>query len=373
VPGISGDGAITGNNVLAKWQRSSGRSQWHVQAYADRTERESPAGGSFSLDTYDLEFQHRLDLGRHQVVWGAGKRISRYDITNAASLLVAPPSRTLQLGNLFAQDTVALGSSVKVTAGLKLEDDPYSGWAGLPDVRLSWAARENMLLWIAGSRAIRSPTPFDVDVVEKLGGVVFLTGNPDFRPEKVNAFEAGYRAQPMAAFSVSVMGFHNEYDDLRTIEVDPVSGFLPLRWDNRMSGSTYGVEAWAEIQATPWWRVSPGMRTLRKRLRLDAGASGILGLEQAGNDPDHQASLKSTMNFATRGSFDLHLRHTDDLPSPATRGFYELSARLGWRLSQELEVALSGFDLLHSRHVEYAAPEGASIGRSVFAELRWAN
>ena len=39
--------------------------------------------------------------------------------------------------------------------------------------------------------------------------------------------------------------FYNEYDDLRTIEITPVT-FLPLRWGNLMEGSAYGFEAWAE-------------------------------------------------------------------------------------------------------------------------------
>jgi iron complex outermembrane recepter protein len=373
VPGVDGDGAISGNDLLARWQRTSGRSQWHVQVYVDRTERESPFGGAFSLDTYDLEIQQRLDLGRHSVVFGGGQRFSRYQITNTESLLLLRPRRTLELGNLFAEDTLSIGEAVKLTAGLKLEHDPYSGWAGLPDLRLSWAPRENMLLWAAGSRAIRSPTPFDVDVVEKLGTVVYVTGNPDFRSEKVDAYELGYRARPFDALAFSAVAFFNRYDDLRTIEVNPDTGFLPLRWGNRMSGDTYGFEAWADVQLTDSWRVSPGLRTLRKRLQFDEGASGLLGLVQAGNDPDYQGSLRSTLDFASRGTFDLHLRYMDELPNPVTDGFYELSARVGWRLSSELEVAVSGFDLLDRRHQEYNSPEFGNVGRSVFAELRWAN
>jgi len=38
--------------------------------------------------------------------------------------------------------------------------------------------------------------PFDVDVVEKVGDEIFLTGKSQFRPERVSAYEIGYRGQP---------------------------------------------------------------------------------------------------------------------------------------------------------------------------------
>ena len=374
IPVAAADGEIKGTNLLTRWQRSGERSQLQVQAFFDRTERESSADSSgFVLNTYDLEIQQSLDFGRHRVVWGAGKRVSRYDIRNTASLLFVPARRTLNLANVFAQDAIDLGGNVRLTAGIKLEDDPYSGWTTLPDLRLSWAITQEMLVWASGSRAIRSPTPFDVDVVEKVGSVVFLQGNPQFRAEEVMAYELGYRVQPNPSLSITVAGFYNVYDDLRTIELDATSGFLPLRWDNRMRGDTYGVEAWANVQIAPWWRVSPGVRTLHKRLRFDSDASRLLGLGQAGNDPTNQASLRSTMDFAARGTFDLQFRHTDELPAPDTRGYYELAARVGWRISDEVEIGVSGSDLLHRRHVEYAAPAGEYIGRSVLAEIRWTN
>jgi hypothetical protein len=73
-----------------------------------------------------------------RVVVGAGERVNSYGITNSDSLLFVPPSRTLNLADVFAQDTISLGRPVKLTIGLKLEDDPYSGWTPLPDIRASW-------------------------------------------------------------------------------------------------------------------------------------------------------------------------------------------------------------------------------------------
>jgi iron complex outermembrane receptor protein len=197
----------------------------------------------------------------------------------------------------------------------------------------------------------------------------FLVGDPDFKPEDVNAFEIGYRAQPHASISWSLSTFYNDYMDLRTIEPAP-GGFLPLRWGNLMEGSTYGVEVWANWQVTKWWRLSPGFRSLHKRLKFSEGASGLLGVEQAGNDPNKRATLKSSMDFG-RWTLDAMLRYVGKLPSPENPSYTELGARAAYRASDALELAIVGANLLDDRHSEYAVPTAREIRRSVYAELRW--
>jgi iron complex outermembrane receptor protein len=368
-----GDLLIEGANALARWQHRTDRSQLQLQAYYDQTERSAPLGGAaFVLHTYDVELQQTIAVGSmQQVVWGAGERINSYSITNTATLLFEPEARNLTLSNLFTQDTVALTRAVKLTLGVKFEDDPYSGWSVLPDARLSWQLSDRALLWTASSRAIRSPTPFDVDVVEKAGDEVFLTGKSQFRPERVSAYEIGYRGQPAGELSVSLSGFYNVYDDLRTVEPASSTVFLPLRWDNFMVGRTYGVEAWADWQITSWWRLSPSVRTLHKDLHFKTGASGLLGLAQAGDDPSSQASIKSSLELGPRVSFDAILRYVAALPEPALKAYTELTAHLAWQVSPTLQLSLSGFNLLHARHYEYPAPAGEQIIRSGLAQARW--
>ena len=269
------------------------------------------------------------------------------------------------------QDTIALTDSVDLSIGLKAERDSFSGWNPLPDVRLAWRPGGRSLLWGAASRAIRSPTPFDTDVVEKVGTTVFLTGNDSFDPERVDTYEIGYRLQPTPNLTFATSVFYNVYDDLRTIEPASSTQFLPLRWDNLMEGDTYGFEAWAKWQVTPWWRVTPGLRLLRKKLRFSAGASTLLGVEQAGNDPKSQASLTSSMDLGANVTFDTTLRYVDELPSPALQSYYELSASVRWYAWRHLEVALSGFNLMNPRHQEYPSPSGEFIRRSVIAQAQW--
>jgi iron complex outermembrane recepter protein len=305
------------------------------------------------------------------VVWGAGGRFSRYNIVNTASLQFQPPRRGLELWNSFAQDTISLGPQLKLTLGMKFEHNSYSGWEPQPDARLAWQPNSSLLLWAAASRAIRAPTPFDTEVVEILGGIRFLEGNPDFRAENVMAYEAGFRTSISPAFSVSSSFFYNRYDDLRSIELSDTPTFLPLLWGNLMEGHTYGLNAWATWQVTERWRLAPGVSVLQKRLNFKPGSSEIVGTRQAGNDPQAFALLTSTLNLSRNQLLELSARYVSQLPDPALPAYTELSARYAWRMSDSWELSVRGTNLLHAHHREYPAPAGTRIDRGVFAEARW--
>ena len=367
--GVS-DVSFSGANLLGRWEYSGDRVNTRVQTFFDRVDRGRPPSGlAFDIDTYDFEVQQSAILGaRHQLVWGLGRRYNDYHTVNN-NLAFVPNHRTLELTNVFLQDSITLTEELKLTAGIKFEDNSYSDWSTLPDLRLSFAPNDKMLFWLAGSQAIRAPTPFDADVQEFVGGQLFVLGDPDFKPEKVTAYELGFRGNPDAALSLSASVFYNEYDDLRTIEVTPAV-FLPLRWGNLMEGSAYGFEAWADIQLTPWWRISPGVRTLHKNLEFSAGASEITGVRQAGNDPTSRYYMKSSMDLR-RFSIDVMVRNVSDLPDPALPEYSELNARVGWHASEKLEVAIKGFNLLNETHLEFPEPVGYAIRRSVMAELRY--
>lgn len=361
---------ISGANLLGRWRHATPASQWQLQAYLDHSEAGQPINGAgFVLNIYDLEVQQSRTLERYGAwVWGVGERVSDYHIENSATLLFLPSHRSLNLTNLFAQGTFDLAAKLQLIAGVKLEDDPYSHWTAMPDVRLSWMPAPTSTLWAAASRAVRSPTPFDVDIVEKVGTTVFLTGNAAFRTEKLTAYEVGYRTQLGDRLSLTAATFYNVYQDLRTIEPGPALEPLPFRWDNQMAGQTYGIEAWADLQLTSWWRLSPAFRSFHERLHFKPGASGLLGLSQAGDDPGSSASLKSSMTFEQKLSLDATLRHAGEFPDPSVPAYYELGVRLAWRLSGAWQLAVTGNNLLHKRHLEY---EGAEfVPRSFILEAR---
>ena len=367
------DEIITGANVSGRWNHAwQNGSALQVQAYWDRTARETQAnGGSFRLDSYDLDVQHSFALGRrNEFVWGGGMRLSQFRIDGTSALLFSPPNRTLNLSNLFAQDTVSVTKTLHLILGLKVEQDPYSKAVLLPNVRLSWTPSDTVMLWTAASQAVRSPTPFDRDVVEKSGPTVLLKGDSGFKPERLTAFEAGARAQPFANVSFSASAYYNIYDDLKSIELTPVTLF-PLTWGNGIEGYTYGLEAWGEIKLAPWWRLSPGINLISEHLTFAKGDPGaLIGILQVADDPQTQASLKSSMDIGHNLALDADLRYASDLPNPKLPAYTELNLRLGWNVNEHLILSLSGFNLLHARHQELPGSEANAVPRSVFAEMR---
>jgi iron complex outermembrane receptor protein len=371
--GATGDLRVTGADVLSRWTHRTEYSTIELQAYYDMSERASPPGGAaFVLHTWDVQLQQTLRIGSdNRLIWGAGERLNSYGITNSGGLRYDPDSRDLTLGNLFLQDTQSVGQYAKLTAGVKFEDDPFAGWQIQPDVRASVEVPPNQMLWAAASRAIRSPTPFDVDVREYVGTQLALFGNASFRPERVTAYELGYRAQPASALSFSLSGFYNIYDDLRTIELSPVTGLFPITWGNNLHGHTAGIEGWATWDVTDSWRISPGFRTLHKSLSFKPGGTTSLGTAQAGDDPRGQITLGSSLNLGTLAVLDTTFRYVSSLPKPALQAYAELNASFRWRVTHSVELSLTGLNLLHARHLEYPAPYGEYIVRSVLAGIEW--
>jgi iron complex outermembrane receptor protein len=370
--GTLGDQIISGADILGSWRHAwQDGSALQAQAYVDHIDRATQHnGGHFWIDTYDVDVQHSFALGGwNQIVWGAGFRAEQYRITGTSVLFFTPASRTLDIGNVFAQDTLSLSAATSLTLGMKLEDDAYTGLSVLPSARFSWRPTDTTLLWAAISRANRSATPFDRDVVEKVGGQVFLNGGGTFQPEELTAYEIGARGQIFQRASLSVSTFYNVYDDLRSIELAP-AGFLPLRWGNGMRGKTYGLEAWGDYQALSWWRLSASFDLLHEDLSFVGGDPGIFGVIQAGDDPPRQAALKSSMTFAHGVTWDANLRWVDALPNPRVPSYTELNTRVGWAITPRLEFSISGFNLLHPFHMEYPTPATA-IPRSLFADVRW--
>jgi iron complex outermembrane receptor protein len=370
--GASPDETISGRNLTARWTRAGEEgAQLQVQGYYDRTGRKTDSGGgSFWVDTYDLDVQDSFTAGggAHQIVLGGGVREAHYIINGSAGLQFQPPSRTLGLVNLFGQDSITLTDALTLTVGTKFENDPYAGLSVLPSVRLAYRPNDPLMLWAAVSRAIRSPTPFDRDVVEKVAGITLLAGDPAFTTEKLTAYETGVRFDPGDRMSLSVSGFYNVYDDLRSIE--PTGSPFPLLWGNGMRGDTYGVEAWGALQALAWWRLSAGLDVMHESLGFQPGASGFFGVRQAGDDPHVQAQLRSSMDLGPRVQLDATLRHVGRLPDPAVPAYTELNLRLAWNVTDHVQLAVTGFNLLHDRHREFPSPASA-VPRSLLAELQW--
>lgn len=367
---LGGGGRFWGEMVKGGWSRAlDNGAMLDLHTYVSRDDRRDPTLFE-SRDVFDVDGQETLTVGgRHTVVWGGEYRLYHEDFVSYDAFYFANPRTTISLGALYAQDEIALRRDLRLTLGLKLEDNSYSGFDWLPDVRLAWQPAANTLLWAAVSRAVRTPNRIEREL--QANGI--LVPSPDFAAEKLMAYEAGWRAQPNRRLSMSVSLFYNRYDDLRTDQFDPVRIF-PIILKNGARGYTSGMEAWAKYDVSPQWRLSAGVNTLHKSFNLIPGANDLARLAVEGQDPHAQAQLRSQWTIRSAYEIDLALRavaKVDRAPVPA---YTEADAHFGWRLSDTLTVALDGHNLLHKRHLEVWDPSTTPpryIPRSVLLSLRY--
>lgn len=345
---LQGDNA-KGGNVLARWNRAlSPSSSFQLQAYYDDFRREF-TGVIDSVKTFDGQGQVNLVTGRHQIVAGGGIRTTRDLFVNNLNFFeLVPDSRRLWVYNLFAQDRVGLTPNLDVIAGFKVERSTFVGWQFLPNLRIAWQPNARNLVWAAVSRAVRTPSRID----RQLQAPGFLDQAPDFTSEKLVAVEAGYRGQPSRSTSLSISGFVNFYDDIRTTEFETDST-LPFQLKNGWEGTTYGIEAWAAMQVTPIWRLWLGGTTLWKDFHLKPGHIDLIPFNSLGNDPNWQLTARSEFDLAPRLQLNLQGRAIGKIDQAPELGSYiELGGRLAYRLTDQLELYLYGSNLLHHRHQE---------------------
>ena len=385
----------SGGNILGRWTRTlSEESDVNLQSYFDQTHisdpvsplvvsglKFSPAGTFYDdLTTYDVDFQHRFGVGaRNRIVWGLGFRYTHDAVVNAPALGFFPAVLDQNLYSGFVQDEIVLRTDLSFTLGTKLEHNDYTGFEFEPDARLSWTLNPNQSLWAAVSRAVRTPSRIDHDLSEGTPPyLVLLEGGSNFTSETVVAYELGYRAQVSSKFTASVSSFYNQYNDIRSTSFTPAT-ILPLYFANNLEGDTYGLEFSGNYQVSQDWSLHAGYTLLKEHLRVKPGETDLDDALNETADPQHQFSLRSSLNLPRQAELDVGLRwvdvlHTNDGPTPGTvPSYFEMNARLAWHASERLELSLVGENLLHDHHPEYGFPDPArvEIERSVYGKFAW--
>jgi iron complex outermembrane receptor protein len=369
----SDDTNLDGGNLLGRWKRTlSADSGMDLQVYFDRSHRRTPNYFEEHRDTVDVDFQRRLPVGRrHDVVWGLGSRVTRDEVTNSPGVAFIPDHRTFNLFSVFAQDEIALvPDRLRLTLGTKLEYTESTGLEMQPSVRAAWTPDDRHTLWAAVSRAVRTPTRFDEDVVFlTVEGDPLLSGTRDFKSEELLAYELGFRFQPTPDLLVDAASFYDVYDHLRTFE--PVAGTPAFVFGNELEAEAWGIELRSSWQPASWWRLHAGYVWFGKRLRLTPESGDPTGGRLSGDDPRNRYSLRSVMDLPGGFELDGWLRYVGELPSPAVRAYTEMDLRLGWR-RERLELSLTGQNLLHAHHVEFApSPVREAVQRSVLGKVTW--
>jgi iron complex outermembrane receptor protein len=280
-----------------------------------------------------------------------------------------------------------------LTLGSKLERNDYSSFEFQPSGRLRLTLGPRHGLWAAVTRAVRTPTRFDRDLILDVaivpGSPVFarFLGDPGFETERSFVFEGGYRARLSPRVSLEMAGFHNRYPNLVSYELgdsfaEPGRVVFPLRAANGALGRVSGAEVNLDVQPRTHWLVRASYAYLNMQIgpQLSSNDAGSSDTEDA--SPRHQVVISSTTTFAGRVALDVLYRWIARLPSRDVAAYSELDLNLSWRAADHLELAIHGENLLHARHVEFSsgilgssegAPDDLQLRRAVRvqATIRW--
>jgi len=373
----------SGGFLMGNWQHTfSNKSHSAVQAYIEHAAKDYDPG-SGEVTTADLDFQHRFVLEDNQdVIWGFEFRRISDEFDNDQDIKLDPANRDFNLLSAFIQDEVTvIPERLKFTLGSKFEHNDFTGWEVQPSLRMLYNIQDSHVIWGALSRAVRVPSRLELDgrtdQVELLPGMaepaeVTTLGNNDLESEVLTALELGYRIIPFESVWINSTVFYNNYDNL--IELVPSAGSQPdgpivLQYQNSAQGNSWGFEMTADWQATIDWHLSAGYTYLRTDIdQVDSGQPELDKLLLQGSNPRHTVSLRSMLNLTPRIDTDLWLRYVDTLPERDVDSYITLDARLAYRLSSKIELALVGQNLFEEGHEEFSSLQ---VERSVYGKIDW--
>ncbi len=231
------------------------------------------------LQTFDLDFQHRLRLNdANTFTWGLGFRDTHDVVDNAPAIAFLPAVLDQQLYSVFLQDEIRLREGLSLTVGTKVEHNDYTGYEFEPSLRIQWQAAATQTIWAAVSRAVRAPSRIDRDLYEA-PTLTILKGSEDFHSEKVLAYELGWRAQASTRLTTSLATFYNNYDDVRSTAITPAT-ILPFYFQNGVKGHTWGAEWTGALQLTDDWSLHAGYVLLQEKLRVKPGETDLTNAPQ---------------------------------------------------------------------------------------------
>ncbi len=370
---------VNGQNIIGRWTRQlAPESSLSVQTYFDRTHRQIPGTGEENRDTFDAEAQYSLRAGAHQIVYGGNYRFSSDRITDLGpGLGFIPNHRDVHLVSGYAQDEWhILPDKFSLIGGSKFEYNSFSGFEIQPTGRFLWLPAPSQTVWGAISRAVRTPTQFDQDLIApnpSTGRPTVLITNRDFDSEELVAYELGYRVKATNQLSFDLAGYYNVYDNLRSLEPQSATGF-PLLFQNKLNARSYGGELAVQWRINDWWLVEGNISLRHLRFHHDPDSLDTSNGTIEANDPDASFLIHSAIDLAKDVQFDAYLRYADSLPNPATPSYLELDLRLAWSPVRNLEIAIVGRNLLDDAHAEFSNTNPVltrEVQRSVYGTLKW--
>ena len=394
---VDGQQLVSGGDVVVRWDRKlAGGSGFYVQGYFDRTNR-ATSQFTETRNTIDVDFiDHIANLPREDLIVGAGLRESpSHLVQTQATVNFAPNKINNYVYSFFAQDAFKLiPDKLTLTLGSKFADDMYSGWGVQPSAQLLWHPRSTTTLWASVARALRTPGRLDRDLTligDYTAGspgvlpiFVQVTGNPNFAPEVLIGWSAGFRQLVWHKVYVDVAAFHNQYDNIESYG-GPISLFtfptspypyesINVMYGNGLRGVSDGLEIAPDWKPLSWFEMRGSFSHVHVALHSKVGygqATYASGIE--GSSPHREASVQGIFTLAHGLEIVPDYRFVSALPADSIPSYQTADARIAYHVEKHVDVAVTGRNLLQGQHEEITGDNSniTAIKREVFGGVTW--
>jgi iron complex outermembrane receptor protein len=392
----------SGGHLSGRFEKGlSDKSAISVQAYYDWSGYDLLYLDT-AVDTFDLEFNHRVQIGsRHDIVWGGGARfIEDHLEAHTPVFQMVDEKYSAGLFSGFVQDEITFyDNRLRVMIGSKFEHNEQTGFEIQPNLRVSWSGEDAYSLWAAASRAVRTPSRIESDILLVTStipegaflpyypgaGFVKIFGDSSLDSEELLALEMGLRVRPTENISVDLAVFHNIYDNLRGGIVgepflDMSDGYpvmiLPALIRNVLAGESHGLELVVDWFLSENWKIKGGYTYLEVGLDAENSQAHMEQMEaEEDSSPRHQVSLQSLLNLPGGLTFDVWGRYMDGLGLEEVHSCLTADIRLGWQVNNNLELSITGQNILESSHIEFL-PQfldtvPTKVEKSVYGKATW--
>ncbi len=371
--------------VLGRWDHTvASDNRFSLSAFVnDSYECPGASQIQYRYDQFGLQFGHTFKPAEHHTLtWGIDTRADYLDASYSDPFMLSKNFLGTGILGAYVQDEWQFAPRWRLTLGGRIDYDFYGGFQPSSRVSLSYDLNENSIIYGAISRAFQMPPLgsrfLDVPLSD---GLAYATSQRSVEPEKLIAYEVGYRGKPLANLDVGAAIFCHSYYDMSSMRMllGP-PGLVQSRFMNSYDSTIYGVELDARYAVTKQLTLL-GNYTFE---REDDRGGSVFDQDDFMALPRHKFMIGSLYRPIDRVLLSSFLYYVGDstapdpaFPTPFTNLRIDDYFRLDLRAEYEFwkdrgSVAVGVRNLLDPEH-----PEGASsfqnfaeVPRMVYAEMR---
>ena len=365
-----------GGLFLGSWEFGPAEDTQRIQGWYS-ADFQKQVNLDMDVQNFDLEYTRHTQLSEiNRLTWGLGYRMAMTHLQSDNGYNDFDPEyHRSDAGRAFVQDEIAFSSiNSKLFFGAQVEEASVGGFTFQPNVRWLWNATEHTSAWAGISRAVRTPSREEIEIVQYFDPLQppFFKGNAQFENESVLVYEIGMRTNVTESAQLDLTTFYNDYDDLQTYELDPTLTFET--YGNLARAYAYGAELALDIDLTSRWRLRSAYTYFDMNFEADAASLSQPTIDDKdGLVPKNIANLRSYYDLGNHWEIDGAVYWSDYMPFWDNASYFRVDARLGWNPNTHVQFSVGVQNLQEEQHPEAGADivtYGGEVRRNFYASLR---